>query len=177
MGTVATVDHENSRDRLGWSTAFETAWENLGRPGDPARVTRLDRGWSTAARTLDQALGAADPVRLRNIGADVAVADWILPSDDGDRVEQGRAVCIRGGLGLRPAGDEVHQEVVRCDRHGANGRPRELAARDGERVWRSPGDPQGPATACVGERRLFPGGDGNAFEPFTEVHVSVGVGV
>ena len=87
MGTVATVDHENSRDRLGWSTAFETAWENLGRPGDPARVTRLDRGWSTAARTLDQALGAADPVRLRNIGADVAVGDWIVPSDDGERVE------------------------------------------------------------------------------------------
>ena len=26
-------------------------------------------------------------MRLRNIGADVAVGDWIVPSDDGERVE------------------------------------------------------------------------------------------
>lgn len=50
-------------------------------------MTRLDRGWSTAARTLGQATGAEDPVRLRNIGADVAVGDWIVPSGDGERVE------------------------------------------------------------------------------------------
>ena len=74
-------------ERLGWSDAFEDAWEALGRPVGPARVTRLDRGWSTAARTLDQATGSAEPVRLRNIGADVAVGDWIVPSDDGERVE------------------------------------------------------------------------------------------
>ncbi len=39
------------------------------------------------ARTLDEAVGVTDPVRLRNIGADVAVGDWIVPSDDGERVE------------------------------------------------------------------------------------------
>lgn len=77
----------DSLERLGWSRAFDDAWDELGRPGHPARVTRLDRGWSTAARTLDQAIGDAEPVRLRNIGADVAVGDWIVPSDDGERVD------------------------------------------------------------------------------------------
>jgi ribosome biogenesis GTPase len=73
--------------RLGWSDEFADAWAELGNPGEPARVTRLDRGWSTAARTLAQASGDAEPVRLRNIGADVAVGDWMVPSDDGERVE------------------------------------------------------------------------------------------
>jgi ribosome biogenesis GTPase / thiamine phosphate phosphatase len=73
--------------RLGWNTSFDDAWAELGRPGEPARVTRLDRGWSTAARTIAHATGREDPVRLRNIGADVAVGDWIIPSDDGERVE------------------------------------------------------------------------------------------
>lgn len=72
---------------LGWSPAFADAWDDLGRPGEPARVTRLDRGWSTAARSVDEAVGRAEPVRLRNIGADVAVGDWIVPSDDGERVD------------------------------------------------------------------------------------------
>jgi len=86
MGTVASVN-DVGRMRLGWSAAFDDAWTDLGRPGSPARVTRLDRGWSTAARNLDQAVGREEPVRLRNIGADVAVGDWIVPSDDGERVE------------------------------------------------------------------------------------------
>lgn len=73
--------------RLGWSDAFASAWDEFGQPGEPARVTRLDRGWSTAARTIEQAVGSEEPVRLRNIGADVAVGDWIIPSDDGERVE------------------------------------------------------------------------------------------
>jgi len=81
------ADDRSALQRLGWSNAFEAAWDDLGRPGEPARVTRLDRGWSTAARTLEQATGVDEPVRLRNIGADVAVGDWIVPSDDGERVE------------------------------------------------------------------------------------------
>lgn len=88
MSTVDAVsDAQRGPERLGWSATFARAWDELGRPGEPARVTRLDRGWSTAARTLEQAVGADDPVRLRNIGADVAVGDWIVPSADGERVE------------------------------------------------------------------------------------------
>jgi ribosome biogenesis GTPase len=88
MDTVVFVNDDRSAlDRLGWSAAFDEAWTELGRPGAPARVTRLDRGWSTAARTHGQAVGRDEPVRLRNIGADVAVGDWIVPSDDGERVD------------------------------------------------------------------------------------------
>ena len=36
---------------------------------------------------MAEARGAAEPLRLRNIGADVAVGDWVVPSDDGERVE------------------------------------------------------------------------------------------
>ena len=81
------ADDRRPEERLGWNDQFDQSWADLGRPGDPARVVRLDRGWSTAARTFAQASGAAEPVRLRNIGADVAVGDWIVPSDDGERVE------------------------------------------------------------------------------------------
>ena len=81
------TDADAPEARLGWSDAFADSWDDIGRPGSPARVTRLDRGWSTAARTFAQAVGAQESVRLRNIGADVAVGDWIVPSDDGERVE------------------------------------------------------------------------------------------
>ncbi|MFT6812000.1 MAG: ribosome biogenesis GTPase, partial [Ilumatobacter sp.] len=79
----------SSADRiaLGWSNAFEAAWESIGSPGVPVRVSRLDRGWSTAISTMDQARGLVDPIRMRNIGAEVAVGDWIVVSDDGEKVE------------------------------------------------------------------------------------------
>ena len=72
---------------LGWADDFAEAWESLGSPGQPGRISRLDRGWSTVIRTMSEARGVAEPLRLRNIGADVAVGDWIVPSDDGERVE------------------------------------------------------------------------------------------
>ena len=46
------------------------------------RVTRLDRGWSTL-RSDD-----GSTTRVRNIGADVAVGDWVSVSSDGERVER-----------------------------------------------------------------------------------------
>jgi len=72
---------------LGWAADFDEAWTDIGRPGDPGRVSRLDRGWSTVVRSMDEARGVADPLRVRNIGADVAVGDWVIPSDDSERVE------------------------------------------------------------------------------------------
>ena len=72
---------------LGWAEDFDEAWTDIGRPGAPGRVSRLDRGWSTVVRSMDEARGVADPLRVRNIGADVAVGDWVIPSDDSERVE------------------------------------------------------------------------------------------
>ena len=67
---------------LGWNDAMDEAWIDLGSPGVPARVARLDRGWSTVLTAPDAS------ARVRNIGADVAVGDWVVPSDDGERVDR-----------------------------------------------------------------------------------------
>ncbi len=72
---------------LGWDAGFAEAWAELGSPGEPGRVARLDRGWSTVIRSLAEARGQADPLRVRNLGADVAVGDWVVPSGDGERVD------------------------------------------------------------------------------------------
>jgi ribosome biogenesis GTPase / thiamine phosphate phosphatase len=72
---------------LGWADDFDDAWRSLGSPGSPGRVARLDRGWSTVIRSVAEARGLAEPLRVRNIGADVAVGDWVVPSADGERVE------------------------------------------------------------------------------------------
>ncbi len=67
---------------LGWTDALDEVWAAQGRTGQPARVMRLDRGWST----LLQKIGG-EPLRVRNIGADVAVGDWVIPCDDDARVD------------------------------------------------------------------------------------------
>lgn len=55
------------------------------------RVQRIDRGWSTllAENRSTPALHATQftELRARNIGADVAVGDWVVLSSDGERVE------------------------------------------------------------------------------------------
>ncbi len=72
--------------RLGWSGEQERAWRELGAPGRPGRVARVDRGWSTVLLDADDR-GDGAVQRVRNLGADVAVGDWIVASDDGERVE------------------------------------------------------------------------------------------
>ncbi len=57
-------------------------WRALGSPATTGRVSRLDRGWSSVLVSLAEA-----PVRVRNIGADVAVGDFVVFGDDGERVE------------------------------------------------------------------------------------------
>ena len=68
---------------LGWNPELNAAWQRIGSPGEPGRVSRLDRGWSSVIRSA----ATVDPLRIRNIGADVAVGDWVVPSPDGERVE------------------------------------------------------------------------------------------
>ena len=67
---------------LGWTAHFDEAWGDIGRPGRPGRAIRLDRGWTSVLQAVGE-----PALRVRNIGADVAVGDWIVPSDDGERVE------------------------------------------------------------------------------------------
>jgi ribosome biogenesis GTPase len=72
---------------LGWAPDFDASWRAIGSPGSPGRVARLDRGWSTVLRSMAEARGDAEPQRVRNIGADVAVGDWVVVDDRGERVE------------------------------------------------------------------------------------------
>jgi ribosome biogenesis GTPase len=67
---------------LGWNDALQASWEAIGAPGAPGRVSQIDRGWSTVMRT------AADrqPLRTRNLFVDVAIGDWVVASDDGERI-------------------------------------------------------------------------------------------
>ncbi|MSY76238.1 MAG: GTPase RsgA, partial [Actinobacteria bacterium] len=68
---------------LGWTPEFDELWHAIDRVGQPGRVIRLDRGWSTVLQTIGH-----EPLRVRNIGIDVAVGDWVIPSDDGEKIER-----------------------------------------------------------------------------------------
>ena len=67
---------------LGWTEHEETAWSTRAPQGPPGRVVRLDRGWSSVLRSY-----GAEPVRVRNIGVDVAVGDWVGCDPADERVE------------------------------------------------------------------------------------------
>ncbi|HEY7627320.1 MAG TPA: ribosome small subunit-dependent GTPase A [Ilumatobacteraceae bacterium] len=95
--TLSTID-ERCDIRLGWNDEFEEAWNALEGAEPPGRVTRLDRGWSTVLRNL-----VAEPLRVRNIGAEVAVGDWVVPSAELDRIE---AVLPRRSAFVRRASFE-----------------------------------------------------------------------
>lgn len=66
---------------LGWDEEREAEWRRFGAPGLPGRVARLDRGWSSVL----PGTVVPGPRRVRNLGADVAVGDWVVPS--AERVE------------------------------------------------------------------------------------------
>lgn len=82
FGTVR-CDMDQARSALGWNDGFQRAYDALGTSVLPARVVRVDRGWSS----LQPGLADGTPLRVRNIGADVAVGDWLVPSVDDERVD------------------------------------------------------------------------------------------
>ena len=84
----------DARRALGWNVTWDDTWRSLARDGRPGRVARLDRGWSTVwyappgfGAHVDGEPTSADKVRVRNIGADVAVGDWVVVSPDDERIE------------------------------------------------------------------------------------------
>ena len=84
MRRAATVQRigEPRDPRLGWTDEAARRLRDLG-DVVAGRVSRLDRGWSTVLTSLDET-----PLRMRNIGADVAVGDFVVVSDDGERVDE-----------------------------------------------------------------------------------------
>ena len=93
--------------RLGWTDEFIGAYQELSTTEPPSRVMRLDRGWSTL---LVRAGG--ESFRVRNIGADVAVGDWVVASEDHERVEH---VLPRASAFVRRAsfeGDRAESQTI-----------------------------------------------------------------
>lgn len=78
-GTVRVVAPDPD---LGWNDALDASWQSIGAPGSPGRVSRVDRGWSTVMRSAPD----SEPLRIRNLYVDVAIGDWVVPSDDGEQV-------------------------------------------------------------------------------------------
>lgn len=93
---------------LGWNNAFEDAAEKIDVTFIIGRVSRLDRGWSTIK--VSASSDADGLIRVRNIGADVAVGDWVAVAPDLDRVEQ---VLPRYSALIRRASSDA----VRAEQH------------------------------------------------------------
>lgn len=91
-GSKATVGLvEVGIESLGWDVTWDEIWRassiGLGSDARPGRVARIDRGWSTVWYSPPTDATTGDVARVRNIGADVAVGDWVVVSADGERIE------------------------------------------------------------------------------------------
>ncbi len=93
---------------LGWNNAFEDAAKKIDVTFIIGRVSRLDRGWSTIKVSASSQPDGL--IRVRNIGADVAVGDWVAVAPDHDRVEQ---VLPRYSALIRRASSDA----VRAEQH------------------------------------------------------------
>lgn len=74
-------------EQLGWNPQLQRSWEAIGAPGQPGRVSRIDRGWSTVMRDAVDADHPDDLLRIRNLYEDVAVGDWVVPDPDEEKVD------------------------------------------------------------------------------------------
>lgn len=82
----------NALSDLGWNETFERAMHDSMVTSDDqliGRVNRIDRGWSTFLCVHESSAMENPPfreLRVRNIGADVAVGDWIVVTPDCERI-------------------------------------------------------------------------------------------
>lgn len=102
----------NALSELGWNETFLRALHESNQLSDGqsvGRVKRIDRGWSTFLCVRVDEISSNEKLResrVRNIGADVAVGDWIVVSEDGERItlvlaRQARLVRRASSDGLR----------------------------------------------------------------------------
>ncbi len=91
---------------LGWKATLKQSLDEQESDGVRrvvGRVSRLDRGWSTVMLSA-----RGETMRTRNIGADVAVGDWVVISPDDERVE--RVLTRFSALTRRVSSDVVKAE-------------------------------------------------------------------
>ena len=110
MGCVGSVndDMRHNLHELGWNTKLEEAAEKIDSTFIIGRVSRLDRGWSTIKMSASPQQSGT--IRVRNIGADVAVGDWVAVTQDLARVEQ---VLPRYSALIRRASSDA----IRAEQH------------------------------------------------------------
>ena len=93
---------------LGWNQAFEVAATNIDSSFIIGRVSRLDRGWSTIKTSATS--NPDDMIRVRNIGADIAVGDWVAVAPELDRIDH---VLPRYSALIRRASSDA----IRAEQH------------------------------------------------------------
>ena len=114
LANATTRDNEAHALSLGWNERLATEliekkydMSSLQRGRRLGRVSRIDRGWSTILTSGVH--GAVDGVeRVRNIGADVAVGDWVIISDDLEKIVH--VLSRSSALTRRASSDTVRAE-------------------------------------------------------------------
>ncbi|MDA2968982.1 MAG: GTPase RsgA, partial [Actinomycetota bacterium] len=91
---------------LGWNQTFEVAAQKIDSSFLIGRVSRLDRGWSTIKMSASD--DQSGIVRVRNIGADVAVGDWVAFEKNLERIDHVLPRC--SALIRRASSDAVRAE-------------------------------------------------------------------
>ena len=114
LASAITRDDAAHALSLGWNERLATELIEkkfdmtlLQRSRRLGRVSRIDRGWSTILTS-----GVHDAVdgveRVRNIGAEVAVGDWVIISDDLEKIDH--VLSRSSALTRRASSDTVRAE-------------------------------------------------------------------
>jgi ribosome biogenesis GTPase len=114
LANATTRDDAANALSLGWNERLATEliekkydMTSLQHSRRLGRVSRIDRGWSTIFTS-----GVHDAVdgveRVRNIGADVAVGDWVIISDDMEKIDH--VLSRSSALTRRASSDTVRAE-------------------------------------------------------------------
>ena len=114
LANATTRDDAANALSLGWNERLATEliekkydMTSLQHSRRLGRVSRIDRGWSTILTS-----GVHDAVdgveRVRNIGADVAVGDWVIISDDLEKIDH--VLSRSSALTRRASSDTVRAE-------------------------------------------------------------------
>jgi ribosome biogenesis GTPase len=114
LANATTRDDAAHALALGWNERLATEliekkydMTSLQRDRRLGRVSRIDRGWSTILTS-----GVHDAVdgveRVRNIGAEVAVGDWVIISDDLEKIDH--VLSRSSALTRRASSDTVRAE-------------------------------------------------------------------
>ena len=114
LANATTRDDAAHALALGWNERLATEliekkfdMTSLQRSRRLGRVSRIDRGWSTILTSgVHNAVDGVE--RVRNIGADVAVGDWVIISDDLEKIDH--VLSRSSALTRRASSDTVRAE-------------------------------------------------------------------